>query len=254
MKIKHIQSLLKNGYIIINLDNKYFNRISNLIKQQFKKNNIKSNLQNLHKNIELSEVNNLRMNLFKNINKNNVFKNDVYKSAEKFIEGCVGSEICSSDINFSIQMPKDNTSLLEMHTDFFSAESLYQINLWIPFMNVKKTQSMFIIDPNNSYKILKKIKSSKKINFDHISKKYIKYYKWLSLKRGQGLIFSPNCLHGNVVNKEQRTGVSINIRYKNIFSPYGSVENEKKIGSFYKLLSPKAITLFNLKYNFDEIV
>ena len=102
--------------------------------------------------------------------------------------------------------------------------------------------------------ILKKIKNNKKINFRDINKNYSKNLKWLKLKSGQGLIFSPNCLHGNVVNKENKTRVSINIRYKNIFSPYSNISNEKKVGSFYKVLSPKAITLFNLKHNFDEII
>ena len=194
------------------------------------------------------------MNLFNKLNKNSKFKKNIFNSAEHFIEGCVGSEICSSDINLSIQLPNDNSSLLEMHTDFFSGESLFQINLWIPFTDVKKTQSMFIVSPSDSFKILKEIKNDKKINFKDINKKYSKKIKWLSVKSGQGLMFSPNCLHGNIINKEEKTRVSINIRYKNIFSPYGNVKNEKKIGTFYKILSPKAITLFNLKYNFDEVI
>ena len=39
--------------------------------------------------------------------------------------------------------------------------------------------------------------------------------KWLKVKFGEGVIFSPNCLHGNVTNKENTTRWSINIRYKN---------------------------------------
>jgi sporadic carbohydrate cluster 2OG-Fe(II) oxygenase len=253
MEKKYTQSLLKNGYFIFNIKNKNYNEIKKHIQKRIIKKSKKIKLDDLHKHIKIDKLNKLRMNLFKDINKNSNFKENIFKSAEKFIEGCVGSEICSSDVNLSIQIPNDVTSLLEMHTDFFSGESLFQVNLWIPFMNVKKTQSMFIINPIDSYKILKKIKNNKKINFKDINKQYSKNFKWLELKSGQALIFSPNCLHGNVVNKENKTRISINIRYKNIFSPYGNIKNEKKIGSFYKVLSPKAITLFNLKHNFDEI-
>ena len=140
-----------------------------------------------------------------------------------------------------------------MHSDFFSGESLFQINLWIPFVNVKKTQSMFIINPTDSLKILKKIKYDKTLKFDDINKKFKKKIRWVNLKSGEAILFSPNCLHGNVVNREKNTRWSINIRYKNIYSPYGKERNEKKIGSFYTLLNPKAVTRFNLKYDFDEI-
>ena len=255
MEKKYIQSLLKKGYFIFDIKKNKYVKLKNQIEKQLLKNNQKKiKLEDLHKLVEIKSLNRLRMNLFKNLNKSTNFKKNVFESAHQFIEGCVGSEICSSDVNLSIQMPNDETSLLEMHTDFFSGESLFQINLWIPFVDVKKTQSMFIIDPINSYKILKKIKNNKKINFKDINKKYSKKLKWLKLKSGQGLIFSPNCLHGNVVNKENKSRISINIRYKNIFSPYSNIKNEKKIGSFYKILSPKAVTLFNLKYNFDEII
>tara|TARA_B100001057_G_scaffold497722_1_gene602658 strand:+ start:797 stop:1561 length:765 start_codon:yes stop_codon:yes gene_type:complete len=254
MEKKYIQSLLKNGYFIFDIKKKNYLKLKSHIEKRLLKNNQKLKLENLHKNFRIKNLNRLRMNLFKNLNKSSKFKKNTFESAQQFIEGCVGSEICSSDINLSIQMPNDKTSLLEMHTDFFSGESLFQVNLWIPFMDVKKTQSMFIIDPINSHKILKKIKNNKKINFRDINKNYSKNLKWLKLKSGQGLMFSPNCLHGNVINKENKTRVSINIRYKNIFSPYSNISNEKKVGSFYKVLSPKAITLFNLKHNFDEII
>ena len=165
----------------------------------------------------------------------------------------VGSELCRSDINLSIQLPNDKSSLLEMHTDFFSGESLYQINLWIPFTKVKRTQSLFIINPKNSIKILKKIKKSKNLKFNDIEKKYRSKMNWISLSEGEGLLFSPNCLHGNVVNKEKYTRWSINVRYKNLYSPYGKTKNEKNILSFYKPYTLKGITKFNLEYNFDEI-
>ena len=68
------------------------------------------------------------------------------------------------------------------------------------------------------------------------------------------MIFSPNCLHGNVINRERKTRVSINIRYKNLFfSSYPNFKNEKRIGTFYKFYTISSITKFNLEYNFDEI-
>ena len=81
-----------------------------------------------------------------------------------------------------------------MHTDFFSGESLFQINLWIPMMNVKKTQSMFIISPEISKEIIKKIKNKKNYDFELIKKRYQKHLNFLSVNHGEAILFSPNCL------------------------------------------------------------
>lgn len=245
-------NLIKNGFHKFKLNKKdYFILKKKLLKKVSKQKNI--NLEYIHKLITIKKLNTFRLNLFKKINNDQKFKNTLYKSAKSQIEDCVGNELSCSDINLSIQFPNDQNSLLSMHTDFFSGESIFQANLWVPFMNVKKTQSMFIMSPSNSIKILKKIKNDKKIDFQKIEKKYRKFMKWIPLKEGEGMIFSPNCLHGNVINKEKKTRISINIRYKNLFSPYSNFKNEKKIGTFYKPYTISSITKFNLEYNFDEI-
>ena len=75
----------------------------------------------------------------------------------------VGSEKVQSYIAFSIQYPKDRSSLLTMHTDTYNCDSAFQINIWIPLVDVYKTKSMFIINPKKSLKILKEIKKDKKV-------------------------------------------------------------------------------------------
>ena len=256
MQRKISTKLIKYGYFkfkinknnFSNLEKLFLEYISEVLKQK------KPNLEEIHQKLSIDDLNHTRLRIFRRINKNKKFKFNLYNSASKYIEMCVGSEIVGSDVNLSIQYPDDDSSLLSMHSDFFSGESLFQINLWIPFVNVKKTQSMFIIDPKNSISILKKIKNNKNLCFSNIDEKYQKYIKWINVKKGEGILFSPNCLHGNVVNKEKKTRWSINVRYKNLYSPYSEYKNEKQIGTYYKNISLKAITEFNLKYDFDEII
>ncbi len=246
---------LKKGYFKFKPEPKYLYKIKKLLIQKIKKKiKVKSiNLDFFHKSYSLDKINNLRLHLYREINSDKKFQDLIYMSSQKVINDTVGSEIAKSKANLSIQYPRDDKSLLSIHSDFFSGESLFQVNVWLPFVNVKKTKSMFIIDPNTSLKILKKIKNSKKITFDEIYKKHKKSMKWLNVKFGEGVIFSPNCLHGNVKNLEKTTRWSINIRYKNLYSPYNNIfGNEKKIGTFYSIFSPKLMTQFNLKYNFDE--
>tara|TARA_A100001011_G_C14308729_1_gene844469 strand:- start:1281 stop:2063 length:783 start_codon:yes stop_codon:yes gene_type:complete len=251
---KFEKDFIKNGYFKFKLNKKYFNQINSIFSKLVKKKTKKNfDLKNFHKNYKIENVNLMRLYLFNELNKNMKFKTLIFNSAKEYIDFAVGSEICCGDANVSIQCPRDTTSLLQMHTDFFSGESLFQANLWFPFMDVKKTQSMFVINPETSVEILEEIKENGKTDFQKLDKKYFKYMRWINAKFGEALIFSPNILHGNVVNEEKYTRFSINIRFKNIYSPQTKIENEKRIGTFYKPLAFKTVTNFNLKYNFTEL-
>lgn len=248
------KKFIKYGYCKFKLDIKHFKKINNLFKKiVFKKAGIKFELKNFHKSYDLKKLNELRLKIFSEINKKMTFKHLIYNSASKYINYSVGSELCCGDANLSIQCPEETTSLLNMHADLDGGESLFQVNLWFPFMNVKKTQSMFVVDPKTSLKILEEIKCNKKIDFQKINKKYENHLKWIDVKLGEAILFSPNILHGNVVNREKFTRFSINIRFKNVYSPQTSIENEKRLGTFYKPLTLKTITNFNLKHNFTDL-
>ncbi len=253
---KIANQLIKNGYFKFKLSDQNFKKANSIlvsiVKKKLKKNFIK--LDKIHKKITIEELNDFRLNIFKKLNTDKGFKKNIFNSAETFIIETVGNELVCSDMNLSIQFPGDNSSLLDMHTDFFSGESIFQINLWVPFVAVKKTQSMFIINPFDSLVILKKIKKNKLLNFKKILQIYKKKMKWINLKKGEAILFSANCLHGNILNEEKNTRWSINVRYKNLYSPYTNLDNEKKIGGFYKPLSLKAVSIFNLKHNFYEII
>ena len=46
------------------------------------------------------------------------------------------TSLMQSKINFSIQIPHDKNSKLEMHADSLSGESKFQVVLWVPLVNV----------------------------------------------------------------------------------------------------------------------
>ena len=172
MKNTKINKLIKDGYFKFKLNKELFLKnlkiLKNIINKKIKS---KYDLESFHNYCTVNNLNDFRLYVFKEINKNKQFKSNLFNSSKENIELCVGSELCNSDINLSIQYPNDTSSLLDMHTDFFSGESLFQVNLWVPFVNVKKTQSLFIINPKNSIDILKEIKNKKKISFKGLMKK-----------------------------------------------------------------------------------
>jgi sporadic carbohydrate cluster 2OG-Fe(II) oxygenase len=69
---------------------------------------------------------------------------------------------------------------------------------------------------------------------------------WLKIPYGKVLIFSPNFLHGNIVNTETTTRWSCNVRFTGLFTPYTSPD--KSLGSFYLPINTKPVTKLGLDY------
>ena len=156
-------------------------------------------------------------------------------------------------VNFSAQLPNDETSLLPIHSDSFSGESPFQINLWVPLTNAYDSNAMFIFNPKFSSKVMRNIRDYEQEGISKLVEEHPDECTFLKVSSGEALIFSPTCLHGNIINKTKETRLSFNCRYKNLFSPYTENEgSEKKLGSFYSPLTPKAASLIGLNFNFDD--
>jgi sporadic carbohydrate cluster 2OG-Fe(II) oxygenase len=173
------------------------------------------NLGLLHQVVSADEVNNLRIEIFKNLNaeSNNVI--DILKDlALRDLTAFIGPDIlCQNKINFSIQMPNDPGSTLDLHSDCWAGDTPYEINLWIPLTDAYETNSMFLFDEEKSIKSIQKLYQN--INngkYDLTSE--IDNSDYIDIKYGQFLIFNPALLHGNVTNKTINTRASINLRFK----------------------------------------
>lgn len=255
-RLKKIEDkFIQNGYFISEIENiKEFEKMDrDFYKVVQKISKIKSNfkLEDFHKHVNYSEINDLRVEIFREFNKSDVI-NRFYEFARDGIDHIVGNELAfQKQINLSIQMPNDKSSTLNMHSDSFNGESPFQVVLWIPLVDTNKTNSMFILSPKDNLSLIKEMRNYKdKQGIEKIYKKYQKKSKFLNLKKGQYLIFSSNLMHGNVINKEKTTRWSFNTRVKSLFSPYTS--NEKNLGNFYKPLNIKPATLFGLNFETPE--
>ncbi len=209
-------------------------------------------LNNIHKYVDKKNINNLRLSVISEINKSQKYKKLVYLIGKELIELIVGNELAvQKNLNLSIQLPKDETSLLNIHADSFSGESPFQVVLWIPLVDVYKTKSMFLLPLKKSLEAIKNLKNK---SLQTIYKKEKRNMKWLNIKSGEILIFSPNVLHGNTINKTKETRVSLNIRFKGLFTPYNQVKgNDRKLGFFYTPLNLKGASKIGMKFKFPNI-
>lgn len=244
---------IREGYIIKNvLDFEKLKYISNLIlKFSYKElgiiNNKSSSIffDKTETFIKVKDLNMFRVKLHKYLNKDINFKKFFFELSKDYIEILVGNELAmQKKINLSIQLPKDSSSLLDLHSDTWSGDSPYEIVAWLPLVNCYKTKSMYLLPPKKSKNFYKKFSSYQKMSSQQLFRKIKNDVKWINIKYGEVLLFNQSLPHGNVVNNEKDTRWSLNCRFKSLFSPYG----DKKLGEFFEPLHIKAATKIGLSY------
>jgi sporadic carbohydrate cluster 2OG-Fe(II) oxygenase len=189
-----------------------------------------NDLSELHKLVNSNKINNIRLKCFHELNSKVKWENILKKICLKEIKEIIGPDILvQSKLNLSIQLPNDKSSILNEHSDIWSADTPFQINLWIPLTNAFKTNSMFILNKEYSLEAFKKIVKKKK--YKSIKPKMNEF---INISFGKILIFNPALLHGNVQNKTNKTRVSLNIRLKSLFSPEPAKNPDRQFGAYYK--------------------
>ena len=154
-KTNNIESL---NYLRQKLVNFIFLKKPNIIKK-IKKNNISNIFNNLHRLVKIDELNSLRIFIIDNLNKDINFAQNYHNSAKEMLEFLVGNELAMQNrVNLSIQMPEDNSSLIDIHSDAFSGETPFQVVQWIPLVDVYDTKSMFILSPEANRAAYPKLK------------------------------------------------------------------------------------------------
>lgn len=179
-------------------------------------------------------LNNYRMHKIGLINKTPHLNKKYLSLAKSVLHELVGNElVMQRNINLSIQLPGDDSSLLPVHADVMQGDSPYEVVLWVPLVDCYDTKSMFFSrkQPNISGKTL-----------DQLYEECDPYF--VECKYGEALIFSQNWFHGNRINETNETRWSMNCRFKSLLSPY----SDKKLGEFFEPIEIRPATKLGLAY------
>jgi len=207
--------------------------------------NRKISLDSIHTFITPKNLNFLRIKLINFINNDKKFKEHYFQLAKHTIFSIVGNELAmQNNINLSIQLPNDESSLLPLHSDTWSGDSPFEVVLWLPLVNCYKTKSMFILDQDKSEKFRKFFNNKNIKTSSDLHQKFKKDFNFLRVNFGQFLLFNQNLPHGNVINKTKETRLSLNCRFKGLFTPYA----QKKLGNFFSPLIVRPASKIGLKY------
>ena len=248
------KKFIKDGYIIFDIEDlKTLKDIKKLFKKTINsslkvKNTRLEVFNSFHKKIDTKKLNEIRLSIYSKINSRKGFLKDYFKLAKNHLEVICGDELAvQRKVNLSIQLPNDDSSLLPIHSDVWSGCSPFEVVLWIPFVNVSHSKSMFIFPKELNNKVYKNFSSYP--NSEFLFKKFEKKVKFLKLNYGQGLIFSHSIIHGNRVNLTKETRWSLNCRFKSLMSPY----YKKSVGETFLPLNIKPATSIGLDYEHPKI-
>jgi len=246
-KEESIKSFNQNWYLIFDLEKESYQKINNsLINEVCKLKDFSQPLElnKLHENLTIEDLNPLRVELIKNINLSKDFKKNIIKTSMSKLDLLIGNELAiQKKANLSIQLPNDDTSLLPIHSDVWAGNSPYELVLWIPFCDVFETKSFFLINKEKSIELNRQISLDSKKDLKSLREENIESVIWPEVKKGQAILFSHSLLHGNIKNQTDETRVSLNMRIKSLLSPYST----KGLGDFFEIYNVKPATEIGLK-------
>jgi sporadic carbohydrate cluster 2OG-Fe(II) oxygenase len=204
-------------------------------------------LNNIHRYVAVPTLNPLRLAVYRAMNGKPWCRPTYFKLGRSYLEALVGNELAMQNrINLSIQMPDDDSSLLDIHADVFGGETPFQVVQWLPLVDCHDTKSMFILPRPKTEAIKPRLAELGENGMAELYRMVESDLIWLDVPYGTTLIFSPNCLHGNVVNRVPTTRWSMNCRFTGLFTPYTSYE--KKIGSYYLPITTKPVSRIGMAY------
>ena len=239
------KEFIDQGFIIREVANKdALNKIHKLAVKILSKKGGDS-LDNTHKNIDINELNDFRLDVINEINNQPWLREAYYQIAKPYLDVLVGNELAmQSRINLSIQLPNDNSSLLPVHTDTWSGNSPFEVVVWIPLVNCFNTKSMYLLPPKAADKISDEFKLHAHGTSEELFDAIKNEVNWIKINYGEVLIFNQSYPHGNRVNKESETRWSMNCRFKGLFTPY----RDKKIGEFFEPITLRPVSKIAMNY------
>ena len=246
----NVQEFYKKGYVILpaeNLDiledirNKIFEKAKTMV--DYKGESIEDFLNQFHNyKITGTVLNEKRLALYKYISEHLNCGRLIFEAYRQTLLGLIGPDILvQKGTNLVIQQPGDSDQA-PIHRDA-PLNSNFEIVVWVPLVDTYGTKGMFVLDKEQTRQALKILAKS-----ENSFEEYGQFAKAngvrIDVPFGSVLFFWPGLIHGVHLNTESETRWSLNLRYKNLFSPAGP----KGIVEFFDLLELSPNTRIALEF------
>lgn len=204
-------------------------------------------LNSLHKAFKSPEdANSFRLKLTSQLSNQIDVGSKVFELFRSKLEPLVGPDILVQKTPNLVFQPPEYPIPTELHRDA-PANSPYEVIVWLPFVDCFDTKSMYLLDREHSQLAAEHIKQNPndKNGFDEI---LLAHAALMKVPFGSALIFWSGLFHGSIVNKEGESRLSLNIRYKNLFSPAGIKDQLR----YFNILQTSQLTDLGLDFQHRE--
>ena len=248
---------LEKGYVIVDVDDR--ERLDKIAletaklafpDQEVTQNQVSKLLSSYHTVGDMLDFNSRKMEVANKVNQYSWLRPSFYHLGKRSIDLLAGNQLAQQNkAILTVLMPEDSTSILPIHADAFSGETPYQINQWVPLVDVESTMSMFFLERKYSEIALQEVYENKYRSMSELFEAYEDKLEYLTVPYGKQIFFCSNFFHGNSKNQMSNTRWAFHVRYANILAPFRSPE--KTLGNFYQVELLRPATKLGME--FDEI-
>ena len=256
---KIINQFLENGYVTFPLEDI-------AVLKQMKKRIYSWSLEilNISESVEIdhffnytqhylngSQLNDFRLQLIAKIARDQSNRSAIFSLSKLHLDWIVGNELAMQrNINLSLQLPGDSSSLLPLHTDVWSGNSPYEVVFWFSLGDCYRTKSAFILPKKESDEVFRHFKEYAVLSTEQFYQKIKDRLIWLEIPYGHGVIFSHILIHGGHINQEEESRWSFNVRFKSLLSPYAV----KELGESFLPITIRPVTRYGYNYKKPKVL
>ena len=193
---------------------------------------VESFFNNFHKReLESTALNDFRMALISRVNEKVDIGELIFDSVSDTMTDLYGPDIAmQKSTNIVIHQPGDK-NIPSIHRDS-PPSSNFETVVWVPLVHCFKTKGLMVLDRENSIRGTELLLSDEESSESDLEQFTARHGENVDMKFGQVLIFWGPLLHDVPINMEDQTRWSLNLRCKNMFSPYDLVE----MPEYYRVL------------------
>lgn len=238
-RIKNLDIMRGNieGYL-----NKYLRNQNSELEKSYE-------LGEAHKVVSAADSNKLRLSIMQNCYKSSSFAQNYYLAAQEVIGMLCGNELAMQKrFGLSVNMPTNEADALPIHADTWNGVSPFELNIWIPLVDCKKTMSLYILKKDRYEIRINEDKGLLKLDSDELFRVLENDIEYIEIEYGNILAFDQSLPHGYSTNQESSTHWSLNCRFKGLHTPYW----DKKLGEYFMPINVKTCTRIGVSYREPE--
>jgi len=208
---------------------------------------VEDDLNGLHRHIASADhAARFRLDLTRAMIENHDVGAEVFNAFSDHLTQLVGNDVLSQRVPNVVFQPPGDPHPTQLHRDA-PANSPYEVVVWLPLVDCYATKSMYVLDRQATAEALDTFRrdpDDEQAFREVLNARSVQ----LSVPYGSALLFWSALFHGSVVNEESESRLSLNTRFKSLFSPLGMKDPFR----YFSILRTTPLTRLGMRFQRDE--